>query len=213
MLNFTSIHNRNEIYLYAGDLSDELLMQGKQNKFVGLSIEKEDDHHISFDITNKFPLNENSVDVFCAEDVMEHIEYEKQIDIFNEIYRILKPNGIFRLAVPDYRCDILFDRSIKNKKGELVFDPGGGGRYSKIKRKVLDGGHVWFPKYENVYEIFKKSNFEDLKVDFLHGYIDDTNFILQDIDYSICYIKRTPDDDPRVKNPRRPMSIVVDVKK
>ena len=47
MLSFNSIHNRNEIYLYAGDLSDELLMQGKQNKFVGLSIEKEDDHHIS----------------------------------------------------------------------------------------------------------------------------------------------------------------------
>ena len=110
MLSFNSIHNRNEIYLYAGDLSDELLMQGKQNKFVGLSIEKEDNHHISFDITSKFPLNDNSVDVFCAEDVMEHIEYEKQIDIFNEIYRILKPNGIFRLAVPDYRCDILFDR-------------------------------------------------------------------------------------------------------
>ena len=54
-------------------------------------------------------------------------------------------------------------------------------------------------KYENVYEIFKKSNFEDHKVDFLHGYIDDANFILQDIDYSICFIKRTPDNDPRVK--------------
>ena len=80
MLSFNSIHNRNEIYLYAGDLSDELLMQGKQNKFVGLSIEKEDNHHISFDITSKFPLNDNSVDVFCAEDVMEHIEYENQME-------------------------------------------------------------------------------------------------------------------------------------
>ena len=81
---------------------------------------------------------------------MEHIEYKHQIKIFGEIYRILKPKGIFRLAVPDYRCDILLERTLKNKKGELKFDPGGGGAYSNLKRKVVRGGHVWFPRYENV---------------------------------------------------------------
>ena len=38
----------------------------------------------------------------------------------------------------------------------------------------------------------------------------DDDFVLKDIDYSICYIQRTPDNDSRVADPRRPMSIVVD---
>ena len=141
---------------------------------------------------------------------MEHIDYELQINIFNEIHRILKPNGIFRLAVPDYRCDILLERTLKNKKGELKFDPGGGGKYSKLRRKVTNGGHIWFPNYENVKNIFDNSNFEDGKINFLHCFINENDFILKDIDYSICYIQRTPDHDSRVSNPKRPMSIVVD---
>ena len=76
MPSFESIRNNKNIYLYAGDLS-ETLLENEDNKFVGLSIQKTDSNHISFDITNKFPLKDNSVDVFCAEDVMEHIEYKK----------------------------------------------------------------------------------------------------------------------------------------
>lgn len=209
MPSFESIQKNKNIYLYAGDLS-ETLLENEDNKFVGLSIQKTDSNHISFDITNKFPLKDNSVDVFCAEDVMEHIEYKKQINIFNEIYRILKPNGVFRLAVPDYRCDILLDRTIKNKKGELKFDPGGGGDYSKLRRKVINGGHVWFPIYESVKEIFDNSLFNKTKVNFLHFYQANGKGVLNEIDYTICFIKRTPDNDLRVANPRRPMSIVVD---
>ncbi len=37
--------------------------------------------------------------------------------------------------------------------------------------------------------------------------------LLQKIDYSKGYIYRTPDHDSRVKNPYRPMSIVVDCHK
>lgn len=213
MVNFESINNKENIYLYAGDLSEQLIEQGQDNKFIGLSLSQNNENHILFDITKKFPLQENTVDIFCSEDVMEHIDYELQINIFNEIYRILKPNGIFRLAVPDYRCDVLFERTLKTKKGELKFDPGGGGKYSKLRRKVIDGGHIWFPNYENVKNIFDNSNFEDKKIDFLHCYINDNDFVLKDIDYDICYIQRTPDYDLRVSNPRRPMSIVVDAMK
>ena len=141
---------------------------------------------------------------------MEHIEYKYQEAIFNEIYRILKPKGIFRLAVPDYRCDILLERTLKNKKGELKFDPGGGGAYSKLRKKVIKGGHVWFPRYENIKNIFDNSVFEDKKINYLHCYKNAHEFLLKDIDYNICFIKRTPDNDSRVANPRRPMSIVVD---
>jgi SAM-dependent methyltransferase len=212
MVSFESLANLKKIYLYAGDLSDALVKQS-DNKFTGLSLTQNDNNHIQFDIRNQLPLQENSVDIFCAEDVMEHIDYKLQINIFNEVHRILKPNGIFRLAVPDYRCDILFQRTLKTKKGELKFDPGGGGSYNQFRRKVVGGGHIWFPNYQNVRNIFDKSNFEDKKVNFLHYYVDFNDFVLKDIDYSICHIARTPDNDSRVADPRRPMSIVVDATK
>ena len=212
MVSFESLANLKKIYLYAGDLSDALVKQS-DNKFTGLSLTQNDNNHIQFDIRNQLPLQENSVDIFCAEDVMEHIDYKLQINIFNEVHRILKPNGIFRLAVPDYRCDILFQRTLKTKKGELKFDPGGGGSYNQFRRKVVGGGHIWFPNYQNVRNIFDKSNFEDKKVNFLHYYVDFNNFVLKDIDYSICHIARTPDNDLRVADPRRPMSIVTDATK
>ena len=212
MVEFKSLEKKENIYLYAGDLS-QTLINDINNKFIGLSLSQSNGNHIQFDITDTIPLQNNTVDIFCAEDVMEHIEYKFQTNIFNEIHRILKPNGIFRLAVPDYRCDILFERTLKTMKGELKFDPGGGGSYSKIRRKVVGGGHVWFPNYQNVKNIFYNSNFEDKKVNFLHYYVDFNNYVLKEIDYSICHISRTPGHDLRVSDPRRPMSIVVDAKK
>ena len=38
MVNFESINNKEKIYLYAGDLSEKLIEQGQDNKFIGLSI-------------------------------------------------------------------------------------------------------------------------------------------------------------------------------
>ncbi len=212
-MEFNQLNNKKEIHLYAGDLSDHLLQKEDNKDFIGLSLIKDDENHIKFDITKKFPIENNTVDTFCAEDVMEHIYYENQVGIFNEIYRVLKPEGIFRLAVPDYRCDFINNRTIKYKNGEFKFDPGGGGKYSKLRRKVINRGHVWFPKYENVKEIFEASLFEKSKVDFLHYYTDKDQFTMKDINYEVCFISRTPDNDSRVANPRRPLSIVVDAKK
>lgn len=212
-MEFNQLKKKKEIHLYAGDLSDHLLQNAGNKDFIGLSLNQDDKNHIKFDITKKFPIENNTVDTFCAEDVMEHIYYENQVGIFNEIYRVLKPGGIFRLAVPDYRCDFIFNRTIKYKNGELKFDPGGGGKYSKLRRKVINRGHVWFPKYENVKEIFEASLFEKNKVDFLHYYTDKDQFTMKDINYDVCFISRTPDYDSRVANPRRPLSIVVDATK
>ena len=75
MVNFESINNMENIYLYAGDLSENLIEQGHDNKFIGLSLTQNNEDHILFDITKKFPIQENTIDIFCAEDVMEHIEY------------------------------------------------------------------------------------------------------------------------------------------
>tara|TARA_B100001175_G_C19482696_1_gene628030 strand:- start:1083 stop:1715 length:633 start_codon:yes stop_codon:yes gene_type:complete len=207
MVLFTDIKNLDKIYLYAGDMNID---RRKDNPFIGLSLHNNNSIHIKHDVRKNMDLKDNSVDIYQSEDVFEHIEYEKIPDIFNEIYRVLKPNGLFRLSIPDYRCDILYERSLKYDDGEIYFDPGGGGNYDYLNNKVEGGGHVWFPIYESVYKIFEKSDFSIEKVNFLHYYESNNNPIMKNIDYRTGYISRTPDNDIRVKDPYRPMSIVID---
>ena len=48
------------------------------------------------------PFNNNEFDEVRCYDVIEHIEdYEDLIFTFNEIYRVLKPNGIFHFTTPN----------------------------------------------------------------------------------------------------------------
>ncbi len=203
-LTFDDIKNNEYIYLYAGDIPN--MPEYDKKGIVGLSITHSDSRTIKHDITEGILLEDNSVDIFQAEDVFEHIEYDKLVDVINEIYRVLKPDGIFRLSVPDYRCDILYSRSTKDENGRIIFDKSGGGKYKD--GKVIKGGHVWFPTYEFVKALIDNSRFDDYT--FYHYYDENGNSITKTIDYNIGYVQRTPDNDARVRNPYRGMSIVCD---
>ena len=199
---FSDLRNLDQINLYAGDVPDMLEYKG----YVGLSIKRGNGNHIKHSVTDVYPLNDNSVDRYQSEDVFEHISYEQLPGVINEIYRVLKKGGLFRLSLPDYKCDILNDRTLKNTLGELVFDPMGGGKF--VDGKVLGGGHLWFPDYIQVKNLLNQTNFTNCT--FLHYYDEEGKGITNKIDYSKGYVMRTPDHDERVKNPYRPMSIVVD---
>ena len=203
---FSDIKYKENIYLYAGDCINNI----SQYPFIGLSLQCNNNTNIQHNILNKMDLFDNSVDIYQSEDVFEHIEYDKLKDVINEIYRVLKPGGLFRLSIPDYRCDILYNRSEKNDDNKIIFDKGGGGDYDYENKKVINGGHVWFPKYELVKSLLDKTSFEQNKINFLHYYDINNNSINKVIDYSKGYIIRTPDNDKMVNYPYRTMSIVVD---
>jgi|TARA_B110000261_G_C13095633_1_gene361732 predicted SAM-dependent methyltransferase len=207
MVNFNDIMNNEKIYLYAGDMNEQRRIC---KPFIGLSLSQDNDYHIKHNVENNLPLLENSVDIYQSEDVFEHIEYDKLVNIITDIYKVLKPGGLFRFSIPDYRCDILHERSFKDENGNIYHDIGGGGNYDYLNNKVIDGGHLWFPKYESVFKLFEQSKFDMSKVNFLHYYGEQGNTIMKDIDYTNGYITRTPDNDKRVQEPCRPMSIVVD---
>ena len=97
--------------------------------------------------------------------------------------------------------------STKDEKGQIIFDPGGGGT-------PKNPGHIWFPRIDTVMQLITKTKFcESGKIEFLHYYNKDDTFITKSIDYSKGHITRTPDFDERVKDPYRPMSLVVDLTK
>ncbi len=206
---FTMILANNPRYLYAGDIPID---HPAYKTHLGLSLRQEDDHHIKHDITEPLPFPDNYIDIFQSEDVFERIEYKKLPDVINEIFRILKPNGLLRISVPDYKCDIFYKRCKKNSTRQIIFDPRGGGKL--VNGKVVDGGRVWFPKIETVHTLLKQTKFyENGNIEFLHYYDVDGTPIAKKIDYAKGFIKRTPDHDPRVKNPYRPLSLVVDLYK
>lgn len=191
------------VKFYAGDVP----LMTQYIGWIGLSITKGDDRHIFHDLTKPFPIPDNSVDAFQAEDVLEHISYDQLLPVMNEIFRVLKPNALFRLSVPDYGCDVLRERSVKDSAGKLVFDPGGGGTPEYP-------GHVWFPRIDAVRELINRSLFAKYgHIEYLHYYNMDGSFVVKPVDYSKGHVDRTPDFDERVKSPYRPMSMVIDLVK
>jgi len=210
-MRFEDLIGKPHVYLYAGGLAP--MTRTKTGKeFVGLDPNLDNDTHIPHDVRHRMSLPNNIVDIYQSEDVHEHIEYDQLTECFNEIYRVLKPNGLFRLSLPDYMCDVLSKRSHKNSDGDIYHDPGGGGYFDYTTGKVEDGGHLWFPDLEKVDKVLKTTRFKN--VNYLHYYNGSPDtFATHPIDYSMGYISRTPDHDKRVQNPRRPMSLVVDCRK
>lgn len=201
-IHFDDLKKKEAIFLYAGDVPQN----GLYSKFIGLSLSQANSQHIKHDVTKALPLEESSVDIYQSEDVFEHIELEKLPWVIDEIYRVLKPGGTFRLSLPDYGCDILHNRTQKNEAGKLLFDPDGGGDF--VNGEVINGGHLWFPLYKAVKELLEKTRFQNIR--FYHYYDESGQGVTNPINYSIGYVIRTPDHDNRVKYPYRPMSIVVD---
>ena len=169
----------------------------------GLSIHKADVRHILHDITERYPLPDDSIYSYQAEDVLEHIEIAKLPDTINEVYRILRKGGLFRICLPDYFSPHLNAVSMKDRDGNLLFDATGGGNYGKDG--VSDGGHVWFPDYGNVRELLQKTKFQDIR--FLCYHTEDGRLVRKKIDFEKGHINRVP----KLDEPNKPVySIVVD---
>ena len=207
-LTWDKLSSTSYIYLYAGDVPKTT----HYKHCIGLSLRQNNQNHIKHNITTPMPIPENYVDQYQSEDVFEHIEYKKLVAVIDEIYRVLKPGGLLRISMPDYRCDYLYNRAWKDENGNVFFDPEGGGKYQN--GKVINGGHLWFPTIEQVTQLLEQTKFHiHGYIEYLHYYDSEGKSITYPIDYSLGHIKRTPDHDERVQNPYRTMSIVVDLYK
>lgn len=196
--------------LYAGRLSRSLAQFAAN--YIGMTPYFRSSRNIDFDVTSPLPLPDDYIDLYQSEDVFEHIPYEQLLAVFDEIHRVLKPGGLFRLSLPDYRFDQYERRSLKDERGEIIFDPGGGGEYRH--GQVTGGGHLWFPTYEKVRALFESSRFHHGgHVEFLHYTTADGGYVMNEIDHSVGEIQRVPGRDVRVENAPRPISIVVDAHK
>lgn len=196
---------RSDPLLYAGNLSPKLWQY--DHGYIGLALNPRYDRDIKQDMTQPLEFEDECAERFQCEDVFEHLPYEKLPAVFEEVYRVLKPGGLFRLSVPDYRCPYLLKRSVYDSAGRIVYDPGGTGRLNS-QMQVVNGGHVWFPTIETVRSLYERSPFREPR--YLEYWDETGNPVKHPIDYSLGHIQRTSQHDRRVKDEGIPMSIVVD---
>ena len=186
-LHFKDIDLSKDITLYAGDICDEHHLS--QENLYGLSINKGDDRHILHDVTLPYPLPNDSIAAYQAEDVFEHIEYEKMIGVINEVYRVLKPGGVLRMSFPDYNSPLLSSLALRNEEGNILYDPLGGGDYKGV---VINGGHLWFPTYQLVKEMLEKTLFQDIR--FLVYHTKEKCLVMKEFDYKNGWVNRVQKD-------------------
>src|SRR3989304_60901 len=84
-------------------------------------------HLHSHDIVN-LPFENSSADLIYASHILEYFDREEVNTVLSNWYKVLKPNGILRLAVPDF-YNMAFLYMYEGEKLESLLGP----LYGKIK--------------------------------------------------------------------------------
>jgi predicted SAM-dependent methyltransferase len=71
----------------------------------------EDTIFIQHDLRQGLLLEENSCDFIYSSHFFEHLSYQQGIGLMTDCYRALRPEGVFRIALPDMRE--VFDRYLR----------------------------------------------------------------------------------------------------
>jgi len=56
---------------------------------------------LNLDVLN-LPFSDGEVELILAEHLVEHLSFNEEKRFFNEMFRILKPDGILKIEVPDF---------------------------------------------------------------------------------------------------------------
>lgn len=205
-----------EQYLYFGNLGLGE-RQFQIANFIGLALHPSHDREIKHNALEALPFPENSILKIQSQDVFEHLPFENLPFVLDEIYRVLKPAGVFRLSVPDYRSPLLKKRSIFDDRQRVIGDlmMGASATYdsataqTKVTFSQDGNAHLWFPKYELILDLIVKSDIRKCAtIKFYQCFTNDENFLTEPIPENEMFVLRSLPHDNRSNG--KPISIVVD---
>ncbi len=130
---------------------------------------------VQHDLSKRVPLPAGSVDRILSEHFLEHLPVEAIAFVLSECHRLLKPGGIARFATPDYEHP--------QKK-----------RYLEQGRDPTRRDHVTLTTAPLLRELIAASPFGTAR---FHQYWEGRRFVHGPIDYSLGYVRRTPENDAR----------------
>ncbi|MCB9074601.1 MAG: methyltransferase domain-containing protein [Chitinophagales bacterium] len=104
----TEVHKKNQmkiIHHYLQNNTERKLQVGAQGSpmkaWLNVDILPKTADTAYMDATKRFPFEENIFSYIFAEHMIEHITYDEGQFMLRECFRVMKPNGVIRLATPN----------------------------------------------------------------------------------------------------------------
>ena len=144
---------------------DTNLLTGWLNSGISL---KECWFGIYLDAGKPFPFPESSFNFVFSEHLFEHLNYQQATNMLKESYRVLKPEGVFRIATPDLQFLIRLyqepDQPIHQQYIEYSAKQGNIPPSSVfvINRFHTAWGHQIIYDYDTLAALLTESGFKDI---------------------------------------------------
>ncbi len=123
-----------------------------------IHIDGGDYNHLDHSNITKLEFKNNSVDLIYASHVLEYFDRDEVIPILQEWYRVLKPNGILRLAVPNFRAMVELYLS-----GEYQIENFLGPLYGKMEMGEDMIYHKTTYDWNSLFDLLKKIEFNKIR--------------------------------------------------
>jgi len=75
----------------------------RMNRRLKFFLTEWDKHILIHDLTKQFPWKDNSVNIIYSSHTLEHFSKQEGLSFLKECYRVLKPDGVIRILVPDLK--------------------------------------------------------------------------------------------------------------
>lgn len=116
------------------------------------------------DITKQLPKPDNSIELINCSHTIEHLSREEGLYFLIECHRILRPEGILRISIPDAR--IISDAYINNKisdYGEFNIGVEKAKDSAQSLWEMLVTGHKTLYDAQSLIDILKEAGFQNIK--------------------------------------------------
>ncbi len=122
---------------------------------------------LNWDLRNPLPFDDNSIDYIFNEHFLEHLTVEEGQRALKDFLRVLKPQGIMRIAMPDLESIVAIynDPNWKEKLMPFLNKFGLGfieSRAELININFRAWGHQWLYDWEELERRLKQAGYKEV---------------------------------------------------
>lgn len=120
---------------------------------------------LELDITWPLPFESDSCEYIYTEHMLEHLDVDQGLNFLRECYRVLKPGGVIRIAIPS--LDILIKRSYEGNWNDADWLKWPEFQYIKSRAEMLNiafrsWGHKWLYDREELHRRLQEAGFTNV---------------------------------------------------
>jgi len=121
---------------------------------------------LNWDLRNRLPFDEESVDFIFNEHLLEHLTVKETLTVLKDFMRVLRPGGVLRIAMPD--LEKVIDDYLKNDFKNNPTVKSFGLEFVKTRAELINmsfrwWGHKWLYDWEELERRLKEAGFRKIK--------------------------------------------------